>query len=357
MLNFTVGPVMMNEEILKIGAQQLPYFRTERFSELMLENEKMLIQATEAEDDARVIFLTASGTGAMEAAIMNLFTQDDKLLVIEGGSFGARFKSLCEIHEIPTDSIVIEHGVNITEEDLIPYEQKGYTGLLVNAHETSTGVLYNMELLAAFCKRNHIFFLVDAISSFLADPFHMKKWGVNAMILSSQKALAIPAGMSFVVLDQDAQKRVESRELHHMYFDFKRYMADGKRGQTPFTPAVSVLHQLNRRLKTLMNRGVEQECSKTAIVAEQFRRGIKGLPLEISSKSCSNALTALRVKGKMTAIEIIQYLAIHYDIYINPCSGDEKDTHIRVGHIGEISNEQMDQLLNAFYDMKQKEVL
>ncbi|MCB6608393.1 aminotransferase class V-fold PLP-dependent enzyme [[Clostridium] symbiosum] len=357
MLNFTVGPVMMNSAILNIGANQVPYFRTQDFSKLMMENEKMMLRAIEANESSRVIFLTSSGTGAMEASVKNLFTGQDKVLVVNGGGFGARFKAICDMHGIPADSIILEHGHALSEEDLYPYEGKKYTAFLVNANETSTGVLYDMEMISEFCKRNNLFLLVDAISTFLADPYHMKKWGVNATVISSQKALAIPAGMAFVVVDEKAQERISRIKLKEMYFNFKDYLSNGKRGQTPYTPAVGTLYQLNKRLEMVLEEGVEKQCQKTAEIANLFRQKIKGLPFEISSENCSNALTPLRLKGKMMATELINYLADTYDIYINPCSGEEKETHIRVGHIGEISDEQMNVLIDAFYDMNRKGVL
>jgi len=101
MLNFTIGPVAMDEEIRKIGAEQIPYFRTPEFSELMLENETLMKRYMGAGEGARVLFLTGSGTASMEAAVMNLFDENDRLLVVNGGSFGQRFVDICEIHGIP----------------------------------------------------------------------------------------------------------------------------------------------------------------------------------------------------------------------------------------------------------------
>ena len=98
MLNFTIGPVAMDEEIRKIGAEQIPYFRTPEFSELMLENETLMKRYMGAGEGARVLFLTGSGTASMEAAVMNLFDENDRLLVVNGGSFGQRFVDICEIH-------------------------------------------------------------------------------------------------------------------------------------------------------------------------------------------------------------------------------------------------------------------
>ena len=147
----------------------------EKLGAIMKENEQLMKQFAKASDDARTVFITGSGTASMEAVVMNVFTPADKVLVVNGGSFGHRFVQLCEIHEIPHTEIKLEMGTPLTAEDLKPYEGQGYTGFLVNLHETSTGVLYDIQMISDFCHRNHIFLAVDSISSFLADPFNMKE--------------------------------------------------------------------------------------------------------------------------------------------------------------------------------------
>ena len=112
MLNFTVGPVMSSEAVRAIGAEQVPYFRTPEFSQVMFENERLVKKFAKAEENARVVFLTGSGTASMEASVMNVFTPQDKVLVINGGSFGARFCQICDIHDIPYTEIRPELGHN-----------------------------------------------------------------------------------------------------------------------------------------------------------------------------------------------------------------------------------------------------
>ncbi len=128
----------------------------------------------------------------MEAAVMNLFCSKDKVLVVNGGSFGKRFVQICEIHNIPFSEIKITQGKDISEADLKPFDNSGYTGLLINVCETSTGVHYNIDLVSGFCKRNGIFLCIDAISSFLADSLDMNALHAGAVITGSQKALATP---------------------------------------------------------------------------------------------------------------------------------------------------------------------
>ena len=283
MLNFTVGPVMSSKEILEIGGQQIPYFRTSEFSEVMFENEKLMNKFAKAPTDSRTVFITGSGTAAMEAAVMNVFDEHDKVLIVDGGSFGHRFVQLCEIHHIPYESVIPKEGCSVTEEQLSNFDNKGFTGFLVNLDETSKGVLYDIDVISDFCKRNNLFLVVDSISSFLCDEFDMDKLNVQVMITGSQKALACPPGVSVIVLSPQAVERVYSKKVESMYFDLKSALKNGERGQTPFTPAVGILLQINARLKQIeKNGGVDQEIIHTAAIAKDFRNKIECLPFEIT---------------------------------------------------------------------------
>lgn len=357
MLNFTVGPVMSSDIVRHIGAEQVPYFRTSEFSGIMLENEKLMKEFSGAEEDARVVFITGSGTASMEAAVINIFDTDDKVLVVNGGSFGHRFVELCQIYEIPYEEIELDNGKALTKEQLYQYDKKGFTGFLVNVHETSTGVHYDIEMISNFCKENGIFLVVDAISSFLADEFDMAKLGVKIMITSSQKALACPPGISVIVLSADAVKRVESREVKCMYLNLKSALKNGERGQTPFTPAVSTLRQINIRLKEIKAAGgVESEIAKIAALANDFREKIKGLPFEIYSEAMSNAVTPIHPLN-VSAYDIFTILKDEYHIWVCPNGGELADQIFRVGHIGALTEEDNTTLVNAMKDMQSRRLL
>ena len=354
MINFTVGPVQSGNAVCAVGAEQVPYFRTAEFSELMLENEKLVKKFARAENDARVVFLTGSGTASMEATIMNTLSSKDKAIVINGGSFGYRFTQLCEIHDVPYTELKIEMGCALTEEALSPYAQKGYTAFVVNMHETSTGVLYDIDLISRFCKENNLFLIVDAISSFLADDFNMRELGADVMITGSQKALACPPGISLIILSQKAIRRVMESNPKCMYFDLKDALKNGERGQTPFTPAVGILRQINTRLKEIdANGGTESETSKIAELAKDFREQIKDLPFEIVSESMSNAVTPLHPLTA-SAHDIFLTLKDEYGIWVCPNGGDLKEKVFRVGHIGALTIEDNKKLILALKDMQRR---
>ena len=272
MINFTVGPVQSSEAVRDLGAEQVPYFRTAEFSEIMLANEQLIKKFAHATDDSRVVFLTCSGSGGMEAAIMNTLSKGDKALVINGGSFGERFVELLTLHEIPFTEIKMEKGKALKPEHLAPYEGKGYTAFLFQKHETSTGVHYDAKLISDFCKRNSCFMIVDTISTFLADSFDMSDLNAGVMITGSQKALACPPGIAVMVLAPSALERIKKTKCCCQYLDLKLALKNQERGQTPWTPAVGVLRQINVRLKEIEAKGgAQSEVSRTAKLANYFR--------------------------------------------------------------------------------------
>ncbi len=355
MLNFTIGPVMSGKEVLEIGSHQVPYFRTPEFSELMMENERLMKRFAKAEEAARTVFITGSGTASMEATVMNLLTSQDKAIVVNGGSFGERFVELCQLHGIPFTEIKLAPGEPLTAEHLAKCDGQGHTALLINVHETSTGVYYDMRLVSEFVRRNALLLIVDAISSFLADPFDMQSLGADVMIAGSQKALACPPGISAIVLSPKAIAKIHETPVKCMYLDLKNALSNGERGQTPFTPAVGILLQIHQRLLQIeANGGAEAEIRRTQSLADDFRQKATGLlPLRIFSPSLSNALTPFEPL-RTSAYDIFTTLKDRYGIWICPNGGELRDKVFRVGHIGALTPKDNDTLIEAMTDMNKK---
>ena len=369
MINFTVGPVQSCESVHAIGAQDVPYFRTAEFSEVMLENERLMLKFAGAPEGSRAVFITGSGTASMEATIMNVLTPEDRALVVNGGSFGARFCKICEVHGVPHDEIRLDAGKALKEELFFNAEkQRGreaekfggkfdntvakYTAFLVNKHETSTGVHYDMGLISDFCRKNNLLLIVDCISSFLCDEFNMAALGADVMITGSQKALACPPGVSIIVLSPRALERAAANDPKCLYFDLKDALKNQERGQTPFTPAVGTLLQIHARLKEIEAAGgVTSEVAKAKNLAEYFRSRITDLPLEIVSESLSNAVTPLRPTNGMSAYDIFLKLKDEHGIWVCPNGGELKDKVFRVGHMGCLTTEDYDKLLLALREV------
>ena len=347
MINFTVGPVQSYESICTKGAEQIPYFRTDEFSALMKENEELIKKFSMAQDSSRAVFMTCSSSGSMEAAVINCFSRRDKLLIINGGSFGERFANICRIHGIPYTELVLNKGQALRAEMLLQYEHRGYTGLLVNIGETSTGVLYDSMMLGDFCKRNKMFYVCDCVSSFLSDEYNMSECGADVMITGSQKALACPPGISVIVLSERIIEKMKSLEASTFYFDLKAALKDGERGQTPFTPAVGILLQINTRLKEIeRSGGVGAELKRVRELANDFRKRIKTFPFKLFAETPANGVTAL-YSDKGTAYKLFLELKDNYGIWICPNGGELKEKVFRVGHLGNLSLDDNAELIRA----------
>lgn len=358
MLNFTVGPVMISDDISAIGGEQVPYFRTPEFSQLMLDSEKKILSFAKAPKESKALFMTNSSTGSMEAVVMNCFTKsDDKVLIIDGGSFGHRFVELCEIYEIPHVVIKLAYGQILSRDFLYQYDGQHFTGLLVNIDETSTGVLYDSSMIGEFCKKNNIFYVCDCVSAFLAESFDMEKCGADVMITGSQKALACPPGVSVIVLSPRAIRRVRSKCVKSMYFNLSDALNNMERGQTPFTPAVSIIRQINQRLIDIeSNGGVEAEISRIALQAKDFRDKIKGLPLVLFSESPANGVTSIHpLNGD--AYEVFTELKDNYGIWVCPNGGDLKSRVFRVGHLGHLSHDDNTTLVDALCSLQKRGII
>lgn len=351
MLNFTVGPVMSGEAVREIGSHQVPYFRTPEFSEVMFHNEQLILQFAKAPAGSRSVFITGSGTASMESVVMHVLSPRDKAIVINGGSFGARFVQLCSLHQIPHHEVKLNFCEPLTESHLEPLANQGFTALLVNMGETSTGVLYDMPMISRFCKQHGILLIVDAISTFLADPFDMASLGADVMITGSQKALACPPGVSIIVLSPRAIERVNANPDVCLYLSLKQALLNGERGQTPWTPAVGTLLQINARLNEIVAQGgVDAEVQRVRELALDFRSKIADMPFEMASPAPQNGVTSLRTSGT-SAYDIFTILKDEYHIWVCPNGGELRDHIFRVGHIGALTPSDNTTLVEAMKNM------
>lgn len=340
---FTPGPVKIPQYILDIGAEQTPYFRNKAFSAVLLECEQLLLDLTGAPAGSRAVFLTASGTAAMEAAVINLLSAEDRAHVINGGGFGQRFVDICKRHGIP----LYEQQVFDTNLADIDKSQSGEpcTALLVNVHETTTGVMYDLDALGRYCRKNNLLHIVDAISLFVTDAIDMAVQHIDALIISSHKGLALPPGVSMVILGPKAIGKVGN--IPSLYFNFHDYLKDGLRGQTPFTPAVTILLQLHARLQQIAEDGLQHEIAKARHIAEYFRSRVSAWPLQFYSRFMPNAMTALSPTDGSSALNVVNALAERYNVIVAPNGGALQQKIFRVAHMGDMTEAYVDVLIDA----------
>lgn len=351
---FVPGPVPIAPFLLEIGTHPLPYNRTEAFSATtheILDGLKGLFKTA-----GQVALLTGSGTAAMEAAALNFSGPYDRALIVNGGTFGQRWVDICEALGIWYDELPIQLGDDIDLAQLETLLSDGqYSMLMINAHETSTGHLYDIESIGALTRGNNIFLIVDAISSVCADPFAMDDWGVDVAILSSQKALALPPGLSFIAMSERALKKLDEDRAppKSLYFDLKNYLANQVRGQLPYTPAIGLMIQLQARLKDIQDQTLDALISRHRQRAESFRNAIQDTVFAILPMRSSNAITALST-GTLDAGKVVAELRDLYQIIIAPNGGALSSKVIRVSHMGEQDQLDINRLVSALGEINAK---
>ncbi|WP_303006737.1 pyridoxal-phosphate-dependent aminotransferase family protein [Bacteroides congonensis] len=341
-----VFPGNIEDSILQIGGKPFPYMRTEQFSELVKDSEKMLLDLMHC-PGGRVIFYTASGTGAMDAVVANYVSQFKKAFIIAGGSFGYRWKSLCEYYHCPNevfevpfaldiDYVLLEEAVAVSRPDVF----------LCQHHETSTGQLYNMERVSEICKKYGVSLVVDAISSFLSDELDMEELGIDICITSSQKGLNIAPGLSFLFLSPKILEIVFAHKSY--YFDFAENLKNLERGQTPYSPATTIFLQLHARLKMDISLGVRQIIASVRARALYFRELCKQNCWEMPVEVPSNCITGFFVRrnGDILFRELLKQ-----DIYIMPGG---TPGYFRVSHLGVQTTEDLDDLANRIKDIENR---
>lgn len=350
---FTVGPVESYPESGQAYKHSFSYFRAEEYSNLVKGNLARLGVYLGAPTQEGVFYLTASGSGAMEAVVTNCIGQNEKALVINGGTFGKRFCEILEYYNIAYEPLSIPFGETLKREMLEEYSDKGFTCMLVNLHETSTGQLYDINLIAEFCRSQDIYLYVDAISTFLADEYNMKAYGIDATIISSQKGLCLSPGLSFIALSERQMDKCRSLSSRPpLYFKFSNYLAEIARGQTPFTPAVGIMYELANMLDKIEREGgLSSWLEGIRQKSTYFRREAKKRNFTYPAYPLSNMLTPL-VFTKGNAWSVYQALRDEYGFTVNPCGGSLKNTLLRIGHIGNLCLQDFDALLDALGELE-----
>lgn len=339
-------PGNIEDDILQIAAQQIPYMRTEWFSGVMKENEKMLLDMIGCKN-GRVMFYTASGTGAMDAVVENYVAAQGKAFIIDGGSFGHRWVQLCEYHGVEHEAMTVPFAKDI-DYDLLD-KQVGASGakvFLCQHHETSSGQLFNLKKISAICCKYGVSLVVDVISSFLAEELSMDDLCIDIAITSTQKGLNLPPGAALVFLSEAATKK---EFLHNnYYFDFQDNLKNLERGQTPFSPATTIFMQINERMKRNTAIGIDAIVADTRKKALYFRQKCKEYGWEIPAENPSNAITGFFVERNG---DILFKEMQKKDIFIMPCG---KPNFFRVSHMGLQTEHDLDILAEAIREIEMR---
>lgn len=346
-LLMVLGPTEIEEDILALGAEPQEYMRTADYSkklERIFKNLQYIFQTKNP-----VIFFASSGTGAMEASVTNVLSKNDTVLYINGGSFGERWGKICRLHGINTIELKVEFGESVNPYDVknILLENKNIKAVFATLDETSSGALTDIESIGKIVKQhNETIFIVDAVSGLIVEPLQTDEWNIDIVVSSSQKAMAIPPGLGFMSISEKALSFAKTSNLRNFYFDIFDYISNWKRNQTPFTPAVSLLNQLDLRLEKIKTEGLEQYRKRYSIITNLIRKGLINLGFNVLAKHPANCVTGIFTE-KYDASEIVRIMREKYHIEIAPSGGDLKTKLFRVGNFGAINQQDVDNFIKA----------
>jgi aspartate aminotransferase-like enzyme len=257
--------------------------------------------------DNEIMILASSGTGAMDAAVANLHSPGERVMVIRGGNFGERWAKICQAYGLEVVPIDIPWGEAVDPGQVAAQLNKDETIRTVFATlcETSTGVTHDLKSLAGAVRPHSALLAVDAVSGLCAEQLDSDGWQVDVVTSATQKGLMCPPGISFLSLNGTAWDRVESASLPKFYWDFKLMRKFAKKNQTPYTPAISILYGLKAALDLIREEGIDNSVARHARLAKACRQAMQALNLELFAKSPANALTAVCVPQGMDGAELL----------------------------------------------------
>lgn len=335
------GPTPVPEQVLLALAKHPFGHRSGEFSKLMAEVTANLKWLHQTEND--VLMLTASGTGAMEAGIINFLSPGDRVLVGTNGKFGERWAEVSQAFGLNVESITADWGVALNPEDfrtkLEADTEKSIKAVIITHSETSTGVINDLETINRHVKAHGALMIVDAVTSLGAVHLPMDEWGIDVVASGSQKGYMIPPGLGFVAVSAKAWEAYKTAKLPRFYLDLGKYRKDAAKNTTPFTPPVNLVVALHAALNMMRQEGLENIFKRHQRLTEATRAAIKALdlPLFAPDEAASPAITAV-APTTVESEQIRSVMKKHFDIVLAGGQDHLKGKIFRIGHLGFVSD-------------------
>ena len=334
---FTPGPTMIPEEVRFELAKETIHHRKDDFKKIFGSLSKKLKELFGTKND--VLVLTSSGTGAMQAAVSNLFSPKEKVLVIVGGKFGERWKEISYRFGLDVIELSVEWGkaVEVDKVKEVLDKHKDIKGVLIQASETSTGVLHPIKDIGKVLKDKDVLLIVDGISAIGISPCPMDKWNIDCLVGGGQKGFMIPPGLSMISLSDKAWEKAKSIKKRDFYFDLLGEREKQKNLQTLFTPAIALIRALNKALDILLKNGLEEVYRKHWALTCMVREGITRIGLEpMVKENYTWGLTSVLMPKGANGQDILNELKNRYNIVFAGGQGKLKGKIIRIGHMGNV---------------------
>jgi aspartate aminotransferase-like enzyme len=335
------GPVPVAQPVLEAMAWPMINHRGAEFAELLERLEDGLRPAFGTTGD--ILILGSSGTGGLEAAVANLFSPGDRLLSCPVGVFGKRLADIAraygcevEIFETPLGAAI---DVTALRERLQRADASSFRGLLLTHNETSTGVQNDMRAIADITRAHGALTVVDSVSGLGASAFSMDEWGFDVVVTASQKAFAVPPGLAMIAVSERGWKAIGASKNPRYYFDLRKARDFETKGQTPWTPPVSICYALSVALERYHRSGMQNNFERHARYAREIRAAFEALGFTIFSRPDAHSVTVVAASppAGIDAAALLNVLRERYGVVLSGGQGELTGKIVRFGTMGDVS--------------------
>ena len=343
------GPTPLPDEILQVMSRQMINHRGAEFGQILQDITANLKQLFQTKDD--VFLLTGSGTGGLEAAIANVLSPGDKVLSVSIGAFGERFASIAEQFGAEVIPLGFEWG-KAADTDAVRKAlqvEPEIKAVLVTHNETSTGVTNDLASISSVVKEFNKLLLVDAISSLGSIDLPIDDWHVDIGVTGSQKGWMVPPGLAMVSVSQEAWQAHAKAKMPRFYWDFTKAKSYLEKGQTPWTPAISVVFALSVSLEMMLKEGLPNIIARHARVGKAARDGVKflGLSLFAEESHASNTVTAVAASDGLDIKMMLRILREEHQIMLAGGQQTLDGKIFRIGHLGWVTENDIETVISA----------
>jgi len=351
------GPTQLPPEVINEMAQPMIYHRGKEFMDIIL-NSVDLMKELFGSKFCDVLLIPSSGRGAMEAALVNLFSHGDSLLSVSNGYFGDVFSRMAETYGLNVTSIKFnwEDAVDYSKiEELLKNDCK-IKAILFTHCETSNAVENDLRAIGSLTKKYNKLLIVDAVSSFGCMPINMDEYGIDVAVTASQKGLMCPAGMSIAAISPKAWDAIGSSNLPKYYFDFRNMKKYIQKGQTPVSTPVTIVRALNASLKLMSKEGFDKVFERHRKLAEYIREEAKKMGYILYPDNPNikraNSLSAFLLPDKIKAEDLVNHIYSNYNTLFAKGLGDTASSVLRIGHMGWFHEEDAAHIVKVLQGVK-----
>lgn len=345
------GPTPVPVQVLAAASRQMINHRGPSFSNMFKEIVDAVKWAYQTKNDLMV--LTSSGSGGMEAGIVNFLSPNDKVIVLNIGAFGSRFVKIAKTYGADVIEIKSERGKAADLEQLFEKlsqdKNKEIKAVLFQQNETSTGVLNDVKKISEIVSRHGALKICDAVSGLLTAPLKTDEWELDVVVSGSQKAFMVPPGLAFISASKKAWDMHASAKMPRFYFDLTSAKKFAEKGETPFTPALSVIYAMQESVRILTSEGLDNIFARHEKMSKAARAGLKALGLKLLSDDsvASKAVTAAFPPDGIDADSLRKKIREEFGVVLAGGQEELKGKIFRIGHLGYVDKLELIAALSA----------